>query len=1212
MNCQKNILSSLAIFPQCRNSKNNNKMDSKNKSGYIFRIQNDEVSSVRGECWVETSKLDYNKISTIKDTVKGYSSKIATSVPSPFARMYLFDTAFKMVADEIEGDSIYHNLVSDCLDVFQLLFSAGNSDNNIKYRIWNRYDRLRVLKEKPDGHAHKILASALDIFFDDQFKDTNNIALIYYKDILIGGTSPLTLLFTSPNWKREMIENNLIIKSPTGDTYFDDKYISLNKRDRVFVEYMWKFYLAYQSLLNEGCEGLSLYIRNAVELYFKEFKKMSEGEWACYRNNPSQLENDYHKINIVPRSTSFLHINDIFAYTIKLEGVSKKIESNSDFKIKSSVNYYKKNLVDESDDSEICAPLVLVKGMTVNGVYTYDNHRWDQNIEIRRSAIIDTHGNMVPLSKRYLPGISHVQYPYVTVEDFLEDNLIKMPFKINSNKFITGYKGDINYLLPIKKEYFNFFTKNDLEEQLIIILEDNKIIVRLEIPILMRDRLSSICMIKEYDLKDAHIAQCNAGFAIYPFYRVISGDDHYRSDDESSYDGLRKINNYTVLFADKNDELKVESIKFWKNEDICKREDIKSKPIARTEKNQKDNFSSTGSYYYDVKSDFDIIEVKLSDKNCDYSGIIIPKFREVTKYGKNKEFTVAIDFGTTNTHVAFVESNDDKKPKAFEIKESDMQMVLLNKPGESENIAKKYRLGYGGFPEIDILVNSEFIPSIIGKEYGSYASFPIRSATAEKVSFDKPDLFSQINVGFYIDSDEGTKNNSIYQTNLKWILEKRDKPYDAERIYAFIKEILMLIKNKVFMCYGDIDKTKVIWMRPLSMKYGTEGIFIKKWQEAFEDVFAGTNAELQGPHEESVAPYYYLKTYPDDKIKDFADAINIDIGGGTTDAMLFMRKTNTYLSTSFKFAGGDIWGDGYNGNEKDNGFIQNLEKYRDGIKNKDAIKESIYKNFINNNAFTSEDVVGLLFRYDEYFKFTESIIRFNPELKIVLVLHYGAIIYHLIQIIEGEKLKIPRYFTFTGKGSQYINVMCDNKYLTKFTVLLIKVYTKLEIPEDFKVVITKNSKEATASGAVLLVNSGESDEIKIDKDNIKNNWGCETDCAVSYERNITKIHEVVADTKFHDSVLNNVQKFIDITLSNNDVIRFLNEYEIGNIEKHKKYLLSGNPAKSGELYDSYYTVLRDISKKEDEKISETFFFHALKDSLYSLSKEIAANKITQQ
>lgn len=1181
-------------------------MDNKNKSGYIFRIQNDEVSSVRVECWGETSKLDSGKISTIKDTVKGFSSKVATSVPSPFARMYLFDTAFKMVADEIEGESMYHNLVSDCLDIFQLLFSAGNNDGNIKYAIWRKDERLQVLNKKLEGHAHKMLASALEIFFDDQFKDADNIAFIYYKDILIGGTSPLTLLFTSPNWKREAIENNIIIKSPTGDTYFDEKYISLNKRDRAFVEYMWKYYLAHQSILNERCTGLSSYIRNAVEKYFKEYRIKSEGEWASYRGNPRELENDYNKINVEPRSNSYLQINDIFAYTIKTEGVSKKIENNSDFKIHSSVDYYKNNLDDISDDFEICVPLVLVKGATVNGVYTYGNHRWDPYTEIRRSAIIDTHGNMMPLSKRYLPGTSHVKYPYVTTDDFLEDNLIKMPFKINSDKFITGYRGDINYLLPIKKEYFNFFTKEDLQRQLTIILEGSKIIVRLEIPINMRDRLSSIYMIKEYDLKDAHIAECKAGFAIYPFYRVISNK---KNSVGGVYEEISKINNYTVLFADKNDEIRVDSIKFWKNENICKKENIKSEPITRTEKKQKDDVSLAGSYYYNVKSDFDIIEVKLSDKYCDYSGIIIPRFNEVTKKGENKEFTVAIDFGTTNTHVAFVESNEDKKPKAFEINESDMQMVLLNKPGDSENIAKKYRLGYDNFPEIDLLVNSEYIPSIIGSEYGSYASFPIRSATAEKVSFDKPEIFSQINIGFYIDSDEGVSKNSIYQTNLKWILEKRRKPYDADRIYAFIYEMLMLIKNKVFMNGGDIDKTKVIWMRPLSMKYGTEGIFTEKWNEAFQEVFAGTSAEIKGPYEESVAPYYYLKTNQDNRIMDFEDAINIDIGGGTTDVMLFMRKTNTYLSTSFRFAGGDIWGDGYKGNEKDNGFIQNHQKYRDAIKSSDAIKESIYKNFINNKSFTSEDVIGLLFRYDAYFKFTESIIRFNPELKIVLVLHYGAIIYHLIQIIESEELKIPRYFTFTGKGSQYINVMCDNRYLTKFTTLLIKVYTKLDIPDDFKVIITKNSKEATASGAVLLANSGDEDNIILNKEHIINYWGAGNDCSALYVRNVTKIRDLVGDAKFHESVINNVQKFIDITLSDNDIVDFLSEYEIGNIEKYKNFLLSKNPAKSGELYDSYYTVLRDMSQKEDEKISETFFFHALKDSLYTLSKEIAANKI---
>jgi hypothetical protein len=132
---------------------------------HIFRIHDDNASDIRIEDWGRTAKLDANKIRTIKDVLKKGASKIATSVPSPFARMYLFDTAFTMVADNAEGDSVYHGLVSDCLDIFQLLFNAGNTGGDLKFRQWNRAERMAVLRTAPPGHPHRLLADSLALFF---------------------------------------------------------------------------------------------------------------------------------------------------------------------------------------------------------------------------------------------------------------------------------------------------------------------------------------------------------------------------------------------------------------------------------------------------------------------------------------------------------------------------------------------------------------------------------------------------------------------------------------------------------------------------------------------------------------------------------------------------------------------------------------------------------------------------------------------------------------------------------------------------------------------------------------------------------------------------------------------------------------------------------------------------------------------------------------
>ena len=69
-----------------------------------------------------------------------------------------------------------------------------------------------------------------------------------------------------------------------------------------------------------------------------------------------------------------------------------------------------------------------------------------------------------PLSQRRLPK-DNTLYPYLTLCDFLEDHIIKTRYKINSKYYFDGNdteKNNGSYMLPLKKEFFNYFTPSDL------------------------------------------------------------------------------------------------------------------------------------------------------------------------------------------------------------------------------------------------------------------------------------------------------------------------------------------------------------------------------------------------------------------------------------------------------------------------------------------------------------------------------------------------------------------------------------------------------------------------------------------------------------------------------------------------------------------------------------------------------------------------------
>jgi hypothetical protein len=1167
-------------------------MSDNSTANYIFRVHEDGAANIRLEDWGLSGKLDANKIKSIKDVLKQGTSKIATSVPSPFARMHLFDTAFKMVSDDLDGRSVYHQLTSDCMDIFQLLFQSGNGNGDISYRIWNRAERIGVLGDKGAGHPHKLLADSLEMFFRGAFEGLQTITLIYYKGILIGGTSPLTVFFTSPNWQREMLENNIHIPSTTNhDAFFDSDFLPLHRRDPLFVEFMYRFYLAYRRTLHENCDGLAEYIRKTVETHWKELARKSNAEWSSYINNPAALDQDYRRVELLPGSFTFLQMGLTYAYTVRQEDIPAKIQSDSDFVIVPTVERYREETDTASGPQPPYKPLVLARGMNIAGTFTYDNTPWNPATEIRRSEILDTFGAPVPLTQRFLPG-TRIRYPFLTTEDFLEDTLIRMPYRLHSEKFFTGYSGDFSYLLPVKKGYFNFFSIDDLKSALTILAGDTHVTVQLRIPVRNTKGNSHIIFTRDYDMERVAAVPCEAGLAIFPFYRLTDSDEH-----------IRALNEYSVLFADGSKKAQAADLSFWALEDIIHRRKLDvPKPLPRS------NQTAEGSsYHYKVAGAFDLIELRLKDERqqtC--TGIILPMFRRVSNQQATKRYTFAIDFGTSNTHIAYLEDRNDNKPKTFSIGEADMQTVLLNAPGEGKSAAEKYANGFGQFVELRSFVNREAVPAIIGKEFGSSIAFPIRTATAEKATFQSETaaLFQNISIGFFMDSDETKGQNAVYRTNLKWLFENALDSSDPDRIEAFLKELLLLIRNKVITTGGSLSDTRIAWLKPLSMKQASVDKFSAKWNAALKDVFKGVIPGLEPPITESIAPYFYLKSSPDANVRDFENALNIDIGGGTTDVMFFMRRSGKYLSTSFRFAGGDIWGSGYNRHEKDNGFIRNFLQARAESKKDLSEEDRILNKFLDDPGLSSEDVTSLLFRYDDHFRFSDTINRNKPQLKLIFFLHYSAIVYHLVQIMEEQELDIPRYFTFTGRGSQYLSLMCSAEALTKFTKLLLQAYTSRPVLKEFTVVLIANPKEATANGATLLVSGPKQNRINEDEIEELMHWGQEPGRNAAFRRNVTPLGDVARDREFLDSVLRNVQRFVSLTLQDEAIATFLAGYDIKALGSYVQLLTAGDATQGGELYDSFYSLLEGLRTAEGDGISETFFFLALKDVLYALSKQI--------
>lgn len=184
----------------------------------------------------------------------------ASSIPDPLARILIFKNAFEYFNklhqkgggnfDIYEDKHKNHfTLVSDCLDLLELI-NHHNYRNSITYRDWNIAERINVLNTSTN-EAHKHLGNTLKLFFDrNGFPSDFVISLIYFRDnqnndILIGGTSPFTIVYTAPDWKQKLdssIQNGLSnLHTNEHDALFDDDLKDIRERPDSFQNFIFKF-----------------------------------------------------------------------------------------------------------------------------------------------------------------------------------------------------------------------------------------------------------------------------------------------------------------------------------------------------------------------------------------------------------------------------------------------------------------------------------------------------------------------------------------------------------------------------------------------------------------------------------------------------------------------------------------------------------------------------------------------------------------------------------------------------------------------------------------------------------------------------------------------------------------------------------------------------------------------------------------------------------
>ncbi len=554
--------------------------------------------------------------------------KIATSIPTMFARMYFAKTAFERIAKNRNGNTLQHRAVSDCLDMLELIFqNGGNSKLEIKQvNLSQMINNLNPISPKlADSITNELNASPA-------LSTLTTMYLFFWKDmstadgtehsVLIGGTSPFTLVFLSPNFKSEIQKHGFEFKRLDGTMMFGNDLRSIDHRYSSFRDMLCHYYSTYLAFTGTGL--------------------------AKYLN---QFSSDLHAITpITPFLESYTQVDLNHDGTGALVSVNtlpivyQKVKPANDYKIKPARNV--------AEDK----PLVLnangVPGLLYVGTAHWDSIRYQINDADRNKDLKD----------RTLPGYDGINYPYLTTFDFIEDKIIKLSYNIDASKFHTACTDTdgSRYLLPLKRKFFEYFNVEDIDNIVKVSKDGKNVKISLYIPI----NGGTITLSRIYSGNDILEGKSNdlvLGF--FPFYKVSNRPD---------------LDKYAILES-KFSNSAVQGINFYSIDNI----NTPTRASESDRTNARETLPSTK--YYFVPQSFDLIECNYGRSNA----LIVPKMESISINPAGHNYKVAVDLGTTNTYIAYAQAGTPPKTLTFG-QEANQVVFLGTAMGEFDKMKDFY------------------------------------------------------------------------------------------------------------------------------------------------------------------------------------------------------------------------------------------------------------------------------------------------------------------------------------------------------------------------------------------------------------------------------------------------------------------------------------------------------------------------------------------
>ena len=974
--------------------------------------------------WAKSPSFPYdsNARKKIQDPDGATAEKEITSIPSPFARIDLVKNAFREVCDsqDLDGHTIFHKMVSDALDIGEIFFNIDRFSDKVEIITWNPSSCIKEMMNS-DLKGHHYLGNVLKKYLDSDAKAYNfgamqNIYILNFKNgrkeiNIIGATSPATLFFSNAN-DLSYLSDELSFEL---DKPFDRKYNPLYKRDPQYVKALFLFRKTFT--------GFATDFRELNDYFELTFQKLSPELRQEIRDMDANDVGSYGAIS-VNRGDQNDIVEVLGQKLFKLKGTTS-IE-NSDFLI----------------DSEKCDEQILVLPIDKGNTYSdliYVTERWGEE---NCAQAYDKR----EISDRTLPSRGDKK-PYLTISDFLEPEIIRVPYLLNEEEFYTAHKRkngeEATFLLPLKPLFFKYFNVEDIiTKQMITVstLSTSSAEVTLRIPIRSRQQRKYVEYSRTYYDNNANPDEKNNKGTVIEM--KISGfvmpNIRFMRPEEAMYKvGLVMINPNKYSLSFYNDNQLIRGIT----------------PSVR----QSENELVKNEVYTLENGNFDYIRVA-STTNA--HSIIIPRFRKQTI---NNDFKFAVDLGTSNTHIEV--SMNGRESVAYGYQKSPVSMFFLqtfDDHGAPKNLQMENNI-----------MEKDMMPTVVGNS--SDFHFPTRTILSCAKNIDwstNLNCFEMHNLPLTYGKRVELSYND-YHYDIKWGTEEKDK----EILRCYVEDLLFMLRTKVVAEGGDLAKTKLTWFYPISMPLGRKEKLSKIWNELYDKYFPESVNGIESMSE-SYAPVLHYRN----ENTTVSNLINIDIGGGTTDVAYFVDKELSFV-TSFKFAANDIFQDAFAKDTVHNGIV---DAYKDRIKAvlesnaTDAAVRDVLSIFDSDNNRHPANMASFLFSLcdNQNLKTVNkkkidfnNLLQDDEKFKIVFVLFYTAIIYHIAQIVKLQQLPLPRHISLSGNGSKVIKIISTNsEILSSYTKKIFEIVTGQSYGSNPLGIIgldKEGSKESTCKGGIL-------------------------------------------------------------------------------------------------------------------------------------------------